>query len=282
MDHLPVLLLRRRLIAAQQRPTRTILLDTYSVKLTLPLDPFGSNSTTLLAPEARPAMPSQAIESTDFESTANGRSELLLVCEARSTTLTDGYWRFALETADGVPVLDAEDIESGDLNRLTLLAAVRGLESIEGPSCVTLLSNNRYLIRSLSDSLPRWRQNDFVWEHFGRRIDVQHADLWRRVDRALQIHRVEACLVSSRLVSNGQTQENGTGHSSGAGNITRVDSAHSDSSSSSLVPPPKSRRRGSSSDDRLRTWLLSSSRSRGNAPVQRRFTSKDLVEECSR
>jgi hypothetical protein len=84
------------------------------------------------------------------------------------------------------------------------------------------------------------------------------------------------------LVSNGQTQENGTGHSSGAGNITRVDSAHSDSSSSSLVPPPKSRRRGSSSDDRLRTWLLSSSRSRGNAPVQRRFTSKDLVEECSR
>jgi ribonuclease HI len=223
-------------------------------------------------------MPSQAIEPTDSESTANGRSELLLVCEARSTTLTDGYWRFALETADGVPVLDAEDIESGDLNRLTLLAAVRGLESIEGPSCVTLLSNNRYLIRSLSDSLPRWRQNDFVWEHFGRRIDVQHADLWRRVDRALQIHRVEACLVSSRLVSNGQTPENAIGHAPQSGVITRVDSAHSDSSSSSIVPPPKSRQRGSSPDDRLRNWLLSSSRSRGNAPVQRRFTSKDLVE----
>jgi ribonuclease HI len=86
---------------------------------------------------------------------------------------------------------------------LTLLAAVRGLESLEGPTTVTLLSNNRYLIRSLSKSLPRWRQNNFRWEHFGRRIEVQHAELWRRIDRALGIHRVQACLISTCLVSHG-------------------------------------------------------------------------------
>ena len=128
-------------------------------------------------------------------------SDYLLVCEAHSSSLNEGSWHFTLESADGAPVFAAGDDDVGDLNRLTLLAAVRGLEAIDGSSAVTLLSNNRYLIRSLSDSLPRWRDNDFVWEHFGRRIDVQHADLWRRIDRALSIHRVEACLISSRLVS---------------------------------------------------------------------------------
>jgi hypothetical protein len=78
-------------------------------------------------------------------------SDYLLVCEARSVSLDQGSWRFTLEQADGTPVLDAADDDMGDLNRLTLLAAVRGLESIDGPSAVTLLSNSRYLIRSLSE-----------------------------------------------------------------------------------------------------------------------------------
>ncbi|WP_455429556.1 ribonuclease HI [Neorhodopirellula lusitana] len=128
-------------------------------------------------------------------------ASLLLVVSAQSTTLTDGRWQFAIETADGQPVLEADDCEPGDLNRLTLLAAVRGLESIDGSSSVTLLSHNRYLIRSLTDSLPRWRRSDFVWDHFGRRVEVQHADLWRRIDRTLEIHEVQACLLTARVVS---------------------------------------------------------------------------------
>jgi ribonuclease HI len=136
-------------------------------------------------------------------STSSATSGLLLVCEAYSESLVHGGWQFTLEHSDGTPVFSAADTDRGDLNRLTLLAAVRGLESIDGPARVTLLSNNRYLIRSLSDSLPRWRQNNFVWEHFGRRIEVQNADLWRRISRALTIHRVEAVLISSRLVSGG-------------------------------------------------------------------------------
>lgn len=128
-------------------------------------------------------------------------ASLLLVVSAQSSTLDDGRWQFAIETAGGEPLLEAEDYERGDLNRLTLLAAVRGLEAIDGPSGVTLLSHNRYLIRSLTDSLPRWRRSDFVWDHFGRRVEVQHADLWRRIDHALGIHEVQACLLTARMVS---------------------------------------------------------------------------------
>ncbi|TWU23987.1 Ribonuclease HI [Novipirellula galeiformis] len=194
-------------------------------------------------------------------------SEYLLVCEARSTTLVDGFWQFSLETADGESVLSAYDNEVGDLNRLTLLAAVRGLEAIEGASTVTLISNNRYLIRSLADSLPRWRENNFVWEHFGRRIDVQHADLWRRVDRALQIHRVEACLVSSRLVSP-ERRRSEVAQDPNAAHI-RVDSAHS-----SVAAPHANKQ----PNDRLRQWLLGGGASSGSAPARRRIRSADLLE----
>jgi hypothetical protein len=64
-----------------------------------------------------------------------------------------------------------------------------------------LISNNRYLIRSLDSSLPRWRENDFLWEDFGRKVAVQNADLWRRIDRTLGIHEVTATLVQTTRVS---------------------------------------------------------------------------------
>lgn len=206
--------------------------------------------------DASTAPPQSVATNADHRARVNGvgpgpsvTDDYLLVCDASSDSLVSGSWRFTLETADGQPVFAAADRDCGDLNRLALLAAVRGLESIDGPSNVTLLSHNRYLIRSLSDSLPRWRENDFVWEHFGRRIDVQHADLWRRVDRALSIHRVEAVLVSSRLVSGGP--QDSLADSSGQGRHWRIDGAHAG------VPRPKRRaRHGPPPADQLRRWLI--------------------------
>lgn len=196
-------------------------------------------------------------------------SDYLLVCEATACSLSEGTWRFSLESFDGQPVFDAGDTDLGDLNRLTLLAAVRGLEAIDGPSSVTLLSHNRYLVRSLSDSLPRWRENNFVWEHFGRRIDVQHADLWRRVDRALSIHRVEACLVSSRLVSVGSAPTAGPTTEKQEIVNHRVDSPHRG---------PTGPRSGTGPTDQLRRWLLRGNSSDGSQESRRRFTAKDLIE----
>ena len=196
-------------------------------------------------------------------------SEYLLVCQAQASSIDAGSWHFALEAADGTPVFDAGDDELGDLNRLTLLAAVRGLESIDGASSVTLLSNNRYLVRSLSDSLPRWRENDFVWEHFGRRIDVQHADLWRRIDRALSIHRVEACLISSRLVSSGTADRRRFQRADGNSVELRVDSAHRSVAAPRANKAPK---------DQLRRWLLAGASSNESSVPTRRFTAADLIE----
>ena len=133
------------------------------------------------------------------DSANDHRPELLLSVEATSRRIDDGQWRFELQRA-GEVIFAAHDAEPGDINRLTLLAAVRGLESIDGPSRLTLLSTNRYLIRSMTESLPRWRRSDFTWEQFGCTSDVQNADLWRRVDAAVRIHRVRASLLSIREV----------------------------------------------------------------------------------
>ncbi|MEM6979936.1 MAG: ribonuclease HI [Planctomycetota bacterium] len=187
---------------------------------------------------------------------------LLLVVSAQSRTLTDGRWQFVIETAGGRPVLEADDAELGDINRLTLLATVRGLESLDGAANITLLSHNRYLIRSLTDSLPRWRRSDFVWDHFGRRVEVQHADLWRRIDRTLSIHDVAATLVTTRRLSPsrrhgraatvGSTQppsavssQSATDQPTGDKSFIRIDAAHQGADAMS--------------HRRLRNWLLRSS-----------------------
>ena len=166
---------------------------------------------------------------------------------------------------------------------MTLLAAVRGLESIDGPASVLLLSNNRYLIRSLSESLPRWRASGFEWEQFGAKIEVQHADLWRRVDRALEIHCVQACLISSRLVSGGLNGSEKRERRSldpplsrspkrdafaGRTAWDRLDNAHSEAA----------RPRGLSGDrDGLRRWLLGDVAKRAAPAIQNRFKPEDLL-----
>jgi ribonuclease HI len=212
-------------------------------------------------------------ESAQADLRSPAGTEYLLVCEANAESLAHGSWQFTLEQADGTPVFTADDTDMGDLNRLTLLAAVRGLESIDGPSNVTLLSNNRYLIRSLSDSLPRWRQTNFVWEHFGRRIDVQHADLWRRIDHALSIHRVEAVLISSRLVSRGARNANPVGARDAK--QLRIDPPQS------ALPAPRSRRVARPSgeprrQDRLRQWLIGSAADESDS-VRQRLIDTNLV-----
>jgi ribonuclease HI len=162
-----------------------------AIKLNLPLAKL--NATPSL-PVDHPSVAAEAIK------------QYLLVCHARSLSITSGVWCFSLESISGEPILDAECEEEGDLNRLSLLAAVRGLESIDGRGLVSLISNNRYLIRSLDRSLPRWRENEFVWEQFGRRMPVQNADLWKRIDRTLAIHCVTASLLQSTRVSTGDSR----------------------------------------------------------------------------
>ncbi|GAB4135918.1 RNase H family protein [Thermopirellula anaerolimosa] len=101
-------------------------------------------------------------------------------------------WRFILRTPDGCDEMTAEDVEPDSVGeRLELLTLVRGLEALNQPSHVTILTTNRYIREGLLRGLPEWRENGWEWECFQHRVPVKNGDLWKRVDRALQFHTVD-------------------------------------------------------------------------------------------
>ncbi len=105
---------------------------------------------------------------------------------------TSGEWRFVLESVDGtgkLEVVDQEPLVAGE--RLELLAVVRGLEALDQPSRVTLITPSRYVSRGLRHGLQAWRENDWQWERFGQMTPIKNGDLWQRIDRAMDFHQVE-------------------------------------------------------------------------------------------
>jgi ribonuclease HI len=102
-------------------------------------------------------------------------------------------WRFVLQSSDGVDRLEAFDREPDDRGeRLELLAVVRGLEALDQPSHVTLVTGSRYVRHGLVYGLAEWRENNWRWDRFGEFAPVKNADLWRRIDQALAYHTL-AC-----------------------------------------------------------------------------------------
>lgn len=102
-------------------------------------------------------------------------------------------WRFVLRTDDGSTALEVEESEPGVFGeRLQLLAVVRGLEALEQPSKVTLVTASDYVTRGLAHGLDEWRANAWNWEYFGQMAPVKHKDLWQRLDQALRFHQVRA------------------------------------------------------------------------------------------
>jgi ribonuclease HI len=120
----------------------------------------------------------------------------LLHAQAACSPAADGAgaacWQFVLRSATGETALEAADEEpQAGPERLELLAVVRGLEALDQPSRVTLLAGSRSLRRGLQCGISQWRESDWQWERYGRMTPVKNGDLWRRLDRLLEIHSVD-------------------------------------------------------------------------------------------
>lgn len=112
-------------------------------------------------------------------------------------------WRFVLEhvqtdtrfsASDAEPMSGLDAGARASAERLELLAVVRGLEALDGPARVTLVTKSRYVSRGLKRGLAEWRNNGWRWERFGKLAPVRDADLWQRVDQALKFHDVRCRL----------------------------------------------------------------------------------------
>ena len=102
-------------------------------------------------------------------------------------------WSFRLiSTEAGEPHFEATDFESDvTVERLSLLAVVRGLEWLDQPSHVTLVSPGRCVSRGLHYGLDMWRECNWHWERFGQMSPIRNADLWQRIDAAMAFHTLK-------------------------------------------------------------------------------------------
>ncbi len=104
-----------------------------------------------------------------------------------------GSWEFMLESVGTCELFEASGKERDVFGeRLELLAVVRGLEAIDQPSRVTLVTPSRYVARGIKFGLPQWRDAGWRWESYGTLVPVKNGDLWQRIDQAMKYHEV-AC-----------------------------------------------------------------------------------------
>jgi len=109
-----------------------------------------------------------------------------------------GQWHFVLERLDGSEGLEAMDSEPQiHRDRIALLAAVRGLEALEHPSHVRLMTTSRYVDRGMRFGLPNWRDANYRWESFGALRPIRNSDLWQRISSAMQYHEISCRLLSA-------------------------------------------------------------------------------------
>jgi ribonuclease HI len=116
----------------------------------------------------------------------------LLFSEASGSDRGAPRWKFVLQSVGCDDQFAAGDVEPGiPIARLELLAVVRGLEAIDQPSRVTLVTRSRYVARGIRRELNHWRDRSWHWERFGKLVPIRDRDLWQRVDRALTFHKVD-------------------------------------------------------------------------------------------
>ena len=115
-----------------------------------------------------------------------------LLFSESSQTPEPGRWRFVLRSSDGAQRVVADDVEPDVRGeRLELLTVVRGLEALDQPSRVTVVTSSSHIREGIRFGLAEWRRNGWRWEAFGQMIPVKNGDLWQRMDRALRFHQVE-------------------------------------------------------------------------------------------
>lgn len=108
-----------------------------------------------------------------------------------------GRWRFVLEpmNADAEERIEVSEREADVWGeRLQILSVVRGLEALDQPSRITLITSSTLVGKQVRRGFTSWIENDWRWERFGQFKPVKDADLWKRIDAAMQIHSIECRL----------------------------------------------------------------------------------------
>ncbi|NOQ77284.1 MAG: ribonuclease HI [Methylococcaceae bacterium] len=86
-------------------------------------------------------------------------------------------------------------------NKMELMAAIMALESLTKPCDVALHTDSKYVLQGITEWMVNWKKRG--WKTAAKK-PVKNADLWRRLDVAIERHQIKWVWVK--------------GHSGNAGN----------------------------------------------------------------
>ena len=72
-------------------------------------------------------------------------------------------------------------------NRMELMAAIIGLESLNGPCSVSLTTDSKYVMNGITDWIENWKKRG--WKTAAKK-PVKNEDLWRRLDEVCRQHKI--------------------------------------------------------------------------------------------
>ena len=73
-------------------------------------------------------------------------------------------------------------------NRMELMAAIRGLETLTKPCQVVLTTDSRYVMDGITSWMANWKKRG--WKTASKQ-PVKNVDLWQRLDAAVQPHTID-------------------------------------------------------------------------------------------
>ncbi len=73
-------------------------------------------------------------------------------------------------------------------NRMELTAVIEGLKALKRPSRVRIITDSQYVKNGMQQWIHNWKRNG--WRTASKK-PVKNADLWRELDRLVNLHQVE-------------------------------------------------------------------------------------------
>lgn len=97
-----------------------------------------------------------------------------------------GGWGVVMLYGDARKTLNGGEEDTTN-NRMELMAAIMGLESLNRPCAVDLWTDSQYVKQGMTSWLAGWKRNG--WKTADKK-PVKNMDLWQRLDEAVERHDV--------------------------------------------------------------------------------------------
>ena len=102
-----------------------------------------------------------------------------------------GGWGALLIARDGDTVVKERELKGGEAqttnNRMELLAAITALETLAGPSTITIVTDSNYVKDGITKWIFGWKKKG--WKTASKK-PVKNEELWKRLDAATLRHTV--------------------------------------------------------------------------------------------